>query len=609
MKKPIQTLLDLHGAYAEALALNAQGRSDFRSALTHLAKAVTGQPDLGQVRLADLRRWRLCLEDYLRLALEQGMTKGAAHQYGSRVRRLMAWVEASHPEVAAAFFEADATEQACLAKARGISGGNRVTVLLRQWFRLAAGEGVCWEDLRAQGTRLMSQLIAEVEPGCHDWQRKYSTLCRVVGQLQAWGDLPAFEMPRLAYQREGWVQKWSEFGHPELRQQLARYQQCASDPSLSAREWPCAAVAEKTRDRYLFGVEHYISILERDEQVETKTLTIDELFSEDLLFRYVLRCQQQRHGQVTTGVISRLRGIKQIGKASFGLPGARVERVIKAFTARPWRPKQNRMVTLDEQLAYIAFIEQQALQAGARVKGKRTRAKKLGLERLAMLLWVVLLDPVREGNLLEMQLGKHLKTHDEDGVELEHWEIHFDAEETKTQQPLDFVVGDLLRGKLEEYLRTTRAEILAGVESPYLFPTATGKPWERSHVGTQIRKYDLLFRPGIDPELTRHLHLIRDLVVVTCAAEIEGGLSIASTLLGHRNQSTTSGVYFGTYGQEVLLTLEQELDRILKVVPFTTREAQQVWELLAEYPPVRDRFLRRLQQMADTEVQEAVAAG
>lgn len=567
-----------------------QRKADLRSSLTHFARAVTAQPDAAQISLLTLIREQPEFEKYLRRMVEEGrLSSGSVSQHRSRIRMAINWLQTSYPDLMERrdFFRED--ERALIESWIQSAGDKNARPSLRRIFRQLILKGMEVADLARVGPQLVERGIDYLQENVANWEQQYTVLYRTLYRLQQSGHLPAFEIPILPHQRiVPQIKHWPTFTHSELRESMQRYAERADDRALSFRLWPHPPIAAGTKKTYIFSVEHYISSLERCDIEGLDDMTPEEIFSRHHVMEYVGYCIDQREGKANQGILGRLTGVAHFAHVSWGIPRSVFKDVLEPGTIVPYRDKQVRMTTLDLHLSLIYEIDRQAKQAGPYFQ-------RYSLERLAVLLLLNVFIPVRSDNLLHIRMDKHLKRKTPTG----HWQIHFEAEETKTMRTLDYEVTPALRQRLEQYLKKTRPKILRGQSSPYLFPTRSGRPVVDSFVRRQLQQIDSTFR-GVPEKDAKHIHLVRDIVTATCIRKLPNGTYKASKLLGHRNTDVTSGSYFGTFGRRQIVEDLRDARRLVEKEEFTRKEAKLVAEFLAMDPDEGRRFKKALAAIEDT---------
>lgn len=195
------------------------------------------------------------------------------------------------------------------------------------------------------------------------------------------------------------------------------------------------------------------------------------------------------------------------------------------INARPSKDKRARMRPTTEIVA-AAIAELEQLPAnGLTLKQALTYRDALMLAFLAS-------RPLRVKNFAALELRRHL-------IKLESgWLITIPAAETKTHQPLDFNLPELLLPWFERYLSEVRVLFPQAGESSRLWLGKDGVMHNPHSIYHRLTKLThRLFGTPINP------HLLRDCAASSLAAVSADMARAAAPLLGHRHFSTTERHY------------------------------------------------------------------
>ena len=102
---------------------------------------------------------------------------------------------------------------------------------------------------------------------------------------------------------------------------------------------------------------------------------------------------------------------------------------------------------------------------------RRCHARDQIRYRDALIVALLTCCPVRMRNLTQIEVGKHLR---QVGAE---WHLGFEAHETKTRQPVRYVVAAALVPWLEFYLAKVRPGFKGAAGDDRLWPGSKGRPW------------------------------------------------------------------------------------------------------------------------------------
>jgi len=416
----LETLAEVRDAYQATLS-SGQRQADVRATLTQLGHAVAPGKTLETIPLTALRYPSRQLARYLQGRIDQQTLKPAsARQHRGRWAGVLAWLQQTYPEVADRLLRLEAEEEQVIDRVVTLPGGTRVRSSLRALLQALAREGRGLADLATQGPRLLEELVGRIRHQ-RSWEGRYTSLCRVLTHLISEGSIPPFDIPYQPHQAgRPSIPSWRTWPEGLLKAKVDDYARKASDPSLTAHQWPHAPIATSTRDGCLFALEHYVQGRVLEDGLEVFEWTPEQLFSREHLAGYIQACRQARNGVATTGLAGRLSDLSRLTRMLWDLPEETFHGLWDTRQIQSWKDKAARMTTLDAHLELIYAIEQQA-------RGARTRPNRLSLERLAMVLFFNLCIPVRADNLLNIRLGQHLIT----GTPSGRCEVRFTAEEVK----------------------------------------------------------------------------------------------------------------------------------------------------------------------------------
>jgi len=140
--------------------------------------------------------------------------------------------------------------------------------------------------------------------------------------------------------------------------------------------------------------------------------------------------------------------------------------------------------------------------------------------------------PIRLGNLVMMETGKHL-------LRSEHgYRIRFTAAETKTGHPFSAPVADSLTIYFDRYFEEHHPRLLLGAQSTNVWITRYGKPMRSKNMHAAItRTTERAFGTAINP------HLFRDCAATFVALEDPDHVGIAAPILGHIDPRATEKHY------------------------------------------------------------------
>jgi len=193
-------------------------------------------------------------------------------------------------------------------------------------------------------------------------------------------------------------------------------------------------------------------------------------------------------------------------------------------TAKPTSNKLSRMRPTTE-IFRAAIRELKRLPAGSLSLVDALRYRD------ALMLAFLASRPLRVKNFAALVLGRHLIRVDG------NWLLTIPADETKTGQPLAFLLPEILLPWFERYL-ATRKSFEPKDLTPRLWLSKDGNPVNSQLVWSRITKLtQRILGSSINP------HLLRDCAASTLANSSSDLALAAASLLGHRHFSTTERFY------------------------------------------------------------------
>ena len=193
----------------------------------------------------------------------------------------------------------------------------------------------------------------------------------------------------------------------------------------------------------------------------------------------------------------------------------------------------------DERLVQrlLRFPSEQFARVRKADRGSQRDALKI---QSALIIELLLMAPMRLGNLAGIDLQKHLSWTRDGRRGIVHLAIP--GQETKTGEPLEFeLTKDTVR-LLEVYRQEFRPR-LCDPTNTWLFPGMNGKHKAVVSLSVQIRR-TLLEEIGID----MNAHLFRHFGAMLYLRANPGGYEVVRQVLGHRSINTTVMAYTGMEG-------------------------------------------------------------
>jgi integrase len=166
-----------------------------------------------------------------------------------------------------------------------------------------------------------------------------------------------------------------------------------------------------------------------------------------------------------------------------------------------------------------------------------SRSNALALQS-ALMIDLLLMVPVRRGNLAGLRLDQHL-LRQQDGRRVS-WSLVIPPEEVKNAEPIEATLASETGRRLDIYLRHARP-VLSKIPSPWLFPGAD--PAAPKCADALLRQVQKLIRDRIGLKVT--LHFFRSLSGFLFLSERPGEYETVRRVLAHKRLETTVRHYLG----------------------------------------------------------------
>lgn len=152
--------------------------------------------------------------------------------------------------------------------------------------------------------------------------------------------------------------------------------------------------------------------------------------------------------------------------------------------------------------------------------------------RDGLLIALLAMRPLRKGTFTQIRIGRELQQVGD------QWHLVFEADQTKTGQPLEYLVPQLLYLALETYLTQVRPLFLRAEAHDALWASNEGCPMTASGISKCVRRRTQQhLGVAISP------HRFRDCAASTLANRAPKHVRIAASLLDHTSLETTERYY------------------------------------------------------------------
>jgi integrase/recombinase XerD len=177
-------------------------------------------------------------------------------------------------------------------------------------------------------------------------------------------------------------------------------------------------------------------------------------------------------------------------------------------------------------------LGQQLMDETALTRGTRIRMADAVRYRDGLIIALLAFMPLRRKNLAALEIDRHLIQEGKD------WFVIIPAEETKTSVSIEFHVHEFLHPYLAAYLDVVRPRMLRDATRKALWVSPKGGALSYSAF------WDIITR-NTESRLGIHVapHDVRDAAATTWALEAPDQIRVASDLLGHGDQRTTTKHY------------------------------------------------------------------
>ena len=377
------------------------------------------------------------------------------------------------------------------------------------------------------------------------------TLLKKPGQVyartvRAWRAAQAAieDWPRLTVQgperHNKWTLGWERFS-PSLRQDFNVWRErLAGRELLAFEEMPIRPVKPGTLARREWQVRAVASALVHRGRDPATICSLRDLVEIDAI-KQGLRYFLDRHSnRPTTAIADMAAALKAIAQHHVHVDAAHLDQ-LRAIVRRlaPDRrgltqANRARLRQLDDQHNALSLLNLPAalMGAGARHSNRRRGAVQA---QLAVAIEILLMAPIRIGNLARLDLERHLVRPGRGNG----FHIVIEPEEVKNREPLEYPLPAETVQLIERYLCNHRP-YLAPLSSTALFPGRGGGPKHPQAFGLQISQ-TVRHHTG----LRVHAHLFRHIAGKLFLDANPGAYEVIRRVLGHRSIDTTTSYYTG----------------------------------------------------------------
>lgn len=365
----------------------------------------------------------------------------------------------------------------------------------------------------------------------------YDAVCRAwnnaTASVPGWPSLIVTPTVR----RKTWTLPWSSFPDSlvsEVHAWLSRGEDLLAD-------LPCRPLRPATIKLREYQYRQAASALVLEGHNPASLQSLADLTTLDA-FKEILRHLINRRGGVPRGQVSGIAALlSATARNKVAAPQAQLDtmraiiRRIKPRQTGMTERNRNRLRAFDDTavVQMLVRLPERLMAEVARIKGRQKAAR---LAQIALAIDLLLMAPLRIGNLAALDLRRHV-ARSSNGKMVS---ITIEGDEVKNGVPLEYPLPPPTVTLLDAYLRTYRDCLITG-ETTALFPGRDGKARARTGLAVQISKTVKAYTG-----LTINVHLFRHIGAKLFLEDNPAGHEVVRLALGHRSISTTTGFYTGT---------------------------------------------------------------
>jgi integrase len=337
--------------------------------------------------------------------------------------------------------------------------------------------------------------------------------------------------------RGHWTLPWSAFP-PSLRQDGDAWLDRLAGRDL-LEEAPFRPVRPGTLERREWQLRAFATALVRRGPDPATIACLKDLV-EIAAYREGLRFFLERSGgKSTTAIVDHAAAMRAIARHHLRLDKDHLDRMTtkRLSNGRRGLTEKNRKLLrqFDNPDNVAALLELPQKLIGIASRNRDLRAGALQAQ-LAIVIEILIMAPIRLGNLCALDLEQNLVRPRRRGKELH---IVFPAEDIKNREPLEYPLPPPSVELIERYLKEFRPQ-LASPSCSALFPGRWGGPKKPVTLGVQITQC-IRSHTG----LVMNPHLFRHAMAKIYLDANPGGYEVVRRVLGHRSINTTTAFYTG----------------------------------------------------------------
>ena len=353
-------------------------------------------------------------------------------------------------------------------------------------------------------------------------------------EVAGWPDM-VVEVPS---RRRDWTLPWSAF--PASLEADARMWLDRLGGQDLLTDLPFRPVRPSTLKQREWQIRAFASALVRQGWDPAALVSLHDLVAVDAV-KAGLRVFLQANGNRATSHTGNLAGaLKAIARHHVGVGEDHLDRLrAVARKVDPGRRRglneanRSRLRALDDRGNLLALLRlPERLMS---LVGRERRPYRAALlAQMAVAIEILLMAPLRIGNLVRLDLERHLvRTGRAGGLH-----IVIEGDEVKNREPLEYPLPAASAALIDRYLKEYRPILAQGGTA--LFPGDGGRPKGRAILGEQIGRV-VRNHAG----LRVHPHLFRHIAAQAYLNANPGAYEVVRRVLGHRSMDTTTRFYTG----------------------------------------------------------------
>ncbi|MBB5696510.1 tyrosine-type recombinase/integrase [Muricoccus pecuniae] len=260
----------------------------------------------------------------------------------------------------------------------------------------------------------------------------------------------------------------------------------------------------------------------------------------EILDFYAARTKRETGGQLATVAAA----LHMVGTHYAELDAASVKQLLKWCNEAGHRKQNGLTPKVRERLRALIQPQYRALLLALPAELMR-RARALDptdieaarMARVAAILEILLICPMRLHNLRHLRADQHFRRLDPKGQRVTH--IVVDGADVKNREPIEWPVPRASAELIETYLHDFRPT-LADPRNPYVFPGRRLGAYSDGGLGKALR--DTVYA---DVRVRVHVHLFRHFAAWLHLQRYPGHYEDVRRMLGHRSLQTTINAYIG----------------------------------------------------------------